>query len=248
MRISIILPAILLSLFLVSACGGDSGSGSLYDTPPNVKLYPIEKVKVTYEYGADASGSKVHIIANYGAYQRQEDRMSFTFNGEARNIHQLDIINDTVQYSVDLSSMTGTRSSFDTSRQSSFIRTFSEKERQDVQAAYILRGGGTKIGKDTVLDRECDLYEVGFQGIRVSLWNGVTLRMHVTMGGQNLVMTATEIDTDFEPTADMFLPPKDAKISEPKVISRFPDGHPPVDAPPPSDNSGDLPAGHPPVD
>lgn len=247
MRIRILLPALMLSAVILSACGGGSGGDNLYDTPPNIKLYGIEKARITYEYSDDASGSKTHIIANYGEYQRQEDHMSFTFQGEARNINQLDIIADTVQYSVDLNTMVGTRSRFDTTRQNHFIRGFSEEERKDIQAAYILRGGGALVGKDTVLGNVCEMYDLGFQGIQTSLWNGLTLRMRVQMGGQTIVMTATDIDTDFEPTLDMFLPPKDAEINEPKVISRFPEGHPPVDGPPPAEESTQLPEGHPPV-
>jgi len=243
-----ILPSMLtLSLMILAACGSDSGGGALYSDPPNVKLYGIEKAKITYEYGGDASGTKTHIIANFGQYQRQDDRMEFSFQGQPRNISRLDIIADSVQYNVDLTSMTGTRSRFDTARQNNFIRSFSEEERSDVQAAYIMRGGGQKVGRDTVLGRVCDLYDVGFQGIQQSLWNGLTLRLRVRMGGQDILMTATEIDTTFTPTPDMFAPPADASIRKPEVISRFPQGHPPIDSVPPAGASQDMPAGHPPV-
>lgn len=243
-----IFPAILiLSLVILASCGSDDGGGALYTDPPNIKLYGIENAKVSYDYSGDASGTKTHIIANFGQFQRQEDRMEFSFQGQPRNINQLDIIADTVQYSVDMTTMTGTRSRFDTARQNNFIRSFSEEERQNVQAAYILRGGGQKVGKDTVLGRECEVYDLGFQGIRTSLWKGLTLRMTVKMGGQDIVMTATEIETDFEPNPEMFIPPADASIRKPEVISRFPEGHPPVDGAPPADESGTMPEGHPPV-
>lgn len=248
MRNRILSSAIVLSLAILAACGSDNGDGALYTDPPDIKLYGIEKAKIDYEYSGDASGTKTHVIANFGQYQRQEDRMEFSFQGQTRNINQLDIIADSVQYSVDLTTMTGTRSRFDTARQNEFIRSFSDEERKNVQAAYILRGGGEKVGKDTVLDRECEVYDLGFQGIRTSLWNGLPLRMTVNMGGQDIVMTATEIDTDFEPTPDMFAPPPDASIRKPEVISRFPEGHPPVDGAPPADESGAMPEGHPPVD
>ena len=53
-------------------------------------------------------------------------------------------------------------------------------------------------------------------GMRISMWEGLTLRSSITMGEQELSMTAVELDTDYKPVITDFLPPKDAKISDPK--------------------------------
>jgi hypothetical protein len=247
MRTFKILSILSLSLVLFSACGdsGESGEG-LSTTPPPVKLYGVANARITYEYSEGASGSKTHTIANYGVYQALLDSMSFTFQGQPRNVYQLDITSDTVQYSVDLSTMEGVRSRFDTSRIRRLVTDFTEEEKQDFQASFILRGGGTKAGQETILDKVCDVYELSMGGLRVALWNGLTMKMEVVMGGQSIVMTATDLDLDFTPTRDMFMPPADAKMREPEVISNFPEGHPPVDAPE-QEMGGELPEGHPPV-
>ena len=243
MRSASILSILLLSTLLLSACGGGEGGGELSTTPPPVKLYGVPNATITYEYSEGASGTKTHIIANYGVYQALTDSMSFNFQGQPRNVFQLDITADTVQYSVDLSTMEGVRSSFDTSRIRRLVADFSEEEKADFQASFILRGGGQKVGTETILDRECDVYELGMGGIRVAMWNGLTMKMEVVMGGESIVMTAVDLDLDFTPTADMFAPPADAKIKEPEVITSFPEGHPPVGEP----AQDQMPEGHPPV-
>jgi hypothetical protein len=245
MRRQIITSAVLFTAFILSACGGGESGEELSTTPPPVKLYGVQNAIITYEYSQAASGTKTHTIANFGIYQALLDSMSFAFQGQKRNVYQLDITSDTVQWSVDLSTMEGVRSSFDTSRIRRLVADFTEEEKQDFQASFILRGGGTKVGTETILDRECDVYELGMGGLTVALWNGLTMKMDVVMGGENIVMTAVDLDLDFTPTADMFLPPKEATIKEPEVISSFPEGHPPVD--PPQQPSGDMPEGHPPV-
>ncbi|MCB2203105.1 hypothetical protein KQI65_00025 [bacterium] len=247
MRRSIIATILLVSGMVLAACGGGGEHGdALSTTPPPVKLYGVPNAIITYEYSDAASGNKTHTIANYGMYQALLDSMTFSFQGNTRSIHQLDITADTVQWNIDLTTMEGTRSNFDTSRIRRLVADFSPEEKEHFQESFIVRGGGTKVGTETILDRECDVYELGMGGIKVALWKGLTMKMDVVMGGQHIVMTAVDIDTDFTPTRDMFNPPTDAKITEPEVISSFPEGHPPVDAP--QQNSGsELPEGHPPV-
>ncbi|MDT8323517.1 MAG: hypothetical protein RRA94_05365 [Bacteroidota bacterium] len=244
MRRQIIISVFMLAAVL-TACGGGESGEELSTVPPPVKLYGVQNAVISYEYSGGASGTKTHTIANYGIYQALLDSMSFSFQGQQRNVYQLDLTSDTVQWSIDLSTMEGVRSSFDTSRIRRLVADFTEEEKQDFQASFILRGGGSKVGTETILDRECDVYELGMGGITVALWNGLTMKMDVVMGGENIIMTAVDLDLDFTPEADMFLPPKEATIKEPEVISSFPEGHPPVN--PPQEPLNEMPEGHPPI-
>ena len=254
MRAILTLVAVVFTVTALSSCGEEAG---LYDGPPPVKLYGVENASITYTYSGAGEGTKTHILANYGMYQKLEDNMTYSFNGQPRKIHQLDITSDTAQYSVDLKEMKGTKRSFDTTRLNALIKDFTDEERADFQAAYILRGGGKLVGEETILGKPCSIYEVGFSAIRVSLWNGITLNMTAVMGEDTIRMTATEIDLDFTPTVAMFTPPEGVTWEQPRVISNMPAGHPPVDGAPTEggrmEQSGqstdnELPAGHPPVD
>lgn len=227
--------AVLLTAVLLSACSSENG-GEMNMTPPNIKIFNVENARIVYEYGGAASGTKTHIIANYGRYQSQLDQMTFTMSGRKQNVHQLDLISDTTQYTINLDTKEGTRSAYDVARIEAMAAEFTEEEKKDFQAAFLLRSQAEKIGKDTVLGKVCDLYLLPMMGMRISLWNGITLRSSISMGDQELSMTAVELDEDISPTMDMFLPPKDAKISEPQMMNGMPPGHPSIDDDP---HSGD---------
>lgn len=257
MPIRISLPVLLAAVLLLSACSSEQGNAELDMTPPKLKIFNVANARIVYEYGGAASGTKTHIIANYGRYQSQLDQMTFAMQGVEQKVHQLDLINDTTQYMIDLDKNEGTRSHYDVARIEAMAADFTEEEKKDFQAAFLLRSNAQKIGKDTVLGKECDLYELPMMGMRISLWNGITLRSSITMGDQELTMTAVEIDDDYSVSADMFAPPKDAKISEPQMMDGMPAGHPPVDGGDPHSGEGmspgnphsseGLPAEHPPL-
>jgi hypothetical protein len=218
----------LLSFALViAACSTDGGDG-LSTTPPAIKLYNVANARIVYEYGGAASGKKTHIIANYGMYQNQLDEMSFTMSGMKQDVHQLDIINDTTQYTINIATKEGTRSLHDTSRLAAMVRDFTAEEMKNFQETFILRSQGEKVGKDTVLGKICDVYLLPMMGMRISMWEGLTLRSTISMGEQELSMTAVELDTDISPDLEMFLPPKDVKFVDPQPMGGMPEGHPPV--------------------
>ncbi len=245
MRTRYIVLSVLALLFV--GCGSDEGSQSLSTTPPAVKLYKTANARIEYEYSGAATGSKVHIIGNYGMYQRMEDELNLTMEGKTRNVHVLDIINDTVQYHVELAEMTGTRQRFESGNLVQMTKEYTEADLEDFQQSYLLKSGAVKKGTETILDRECTVYEIPNAGISVSLWNSLTLRTRIKMGESEIVMTAVKVDEDYSPSMEDFLPPKKAKIEPPRVISSFPEGHPPVDGMGDQSGSQQLPEGHPPV-
>jgi hypothetical protein len=229
-RLSIL--TVLSFAIVLSACS--TNSDGLSTTPPTIKLYNVESARIVYAYGGAASGKKTHLIANYGMYQSQLDEMSFSMSGMKQDVNQLDIINDTTQFTINLKTKEGTRSLHDTSRLAAMVRDFTPEEMKNFQETFILRSQGQKVGKDTVLGKICDVYLLPMMGMRISMWEGLTLRSSISMGEQELTMTAVELETDIDPTLEMFTPPKDIKLSEPKPMGGMPEGHPPVgeEAPP----------------
>ena len=238
MPIRISLPVLLTAVLVLSACSSEQGGGELDMTPPKIKIFNVKNARIVYEYGGAASGTKTHLIANHGRYQSQLDKMTFAMQGVEQTVHQLDLINDTTQYMIDLDKNEGTRSFYDIARIEAMAADFTEEEKKDFQAAFLLRSQAEKIGKDTVLGKICDQYALPMMGMRISLWNGITLRSSIAMGDQELTMTAVELDEDFTPEAEMFFPAKDVKISEPQMMNGMPQGHPPINEGDPHSGEG----------
>jgi hypothetical protein len=243
MRNSFVL-LLAFSLLLVSACGSGDNGDALRNDPPPVKVYALKNVHIEYEYSGAASGKKTHYIANYGMYQRMEDDLTYELGGSKRNVSIIDIIADTVQYHIDKSKSSGTRTSFEVARLEKLVTGYTEEELKDFQSSYLLRSGAKVIGKETILGKECTVYDLAMSGVVVSMWKSITMRSKIKMGDSEIIMTAVDLDESFSPDAAMFAPPKNVKIEEPRIISNFPEGHPPVDGP----SRDQLPEGHPPVD
>jgi len=241
-----LLAVVLLAAALLISCTSNDHDLELKDTPPEVKLYSLKHALIEYEYSGGAEGNKTHVIANYGMYQRMEDKMLYTLDGKSRDVHQLEIIADTLQYSINLLENTGTRRPFDRSVLSQYVMEYSPEELQNFQESYIIRAGGRKTGTETILGKECTVFDLHVNGITVSLWNSLTMRSTIRMGDGEIVMTAVKLNEDVDPKPDMFVPPKNIKISEPQIISRFPDGHPPVEGEIPIEGD-ELPEDHPPL-
>jgi len=242
MRTSILV-SVALSALVLAACGSQ-GDGELRDDLPAVKLYAVKNISIDYEYSGAAKGTKTHLIANYGMYQKMEDKLSYDLDGSKRDIHVIDITADTLQFHINMAEKTGTRRSFDLTKLQKLVSSYTEKELEDFQQAYMLRGGGKVIGTETILGKKCTVYDLAMSGVVVSLWKSITMRTKVKMGESEIVMTAVDMDESFSPDAAMFMPPQNVKIEPPRVISNLPEGHPALDAP--ADEQ--LPEGHPSVD
>ena len=77
MRTYLSLSTLFITLLFLSSCGNETAE--LYDGPPPVKLYGVENAAITYEYSGAGKGSKTHVLANYGMFQKLEDNMTYTF-------------------------------------------------------------------------------------------------------------------------------------------------------------------------
>ena len=238
MKRTLLAAAILVAMAMFNSCGQKQDS-DLSTTPPSVKLYGIENARVEYAYSGAASGTKTTIIANWGMYQRMEDNFSFNMDGQARNLHSIDITSDSTVYALDMIEKKGTKSIFDFDGFGTFTDDFKPEEKEDFQGSYILRTGGSKSGKETILDHECDVYQLPYMGMKIWLWKGLTLKSTMIMGADTMTITATNIDVDYTATTADFLPPSEIKVVD--LTQGMPAGHPPVD----EGAGSELPEGHP---
>ena len=101
---------------------------------------------------------------------------------------------------------------------------------ENVNAELLMRMGGKKIGKETVLGKECDVYDLS-GSMKISMWKGIVLKSEMQMGQYKMNLTAKKIDTDASSTIEDFSVPKDVKIKTPVTgMGGMPPGHPPIDS------------------
>jgi hypothetical protein len=218
-----ILPSLLLIALLgIAAC---NKSGTLKDTPPEVKLYQVKSAKIVYVYSGPAKGTLTDIIANYGMYETKSSDVVYTMNGTQSHIRRMDIQNDSLTYVVDLDKKTGLKSRSELSMMKQIVTKLSPEQKANFTLENLLHNGAERVGKESILGKECDVLEFKMQSMKIWLWKGIAMKQEHAMGTMKMVIAAKSIDADFSASADMFEPPKDIKIEDQTNV-RAP--HPPM--------------------
>ena len=222
-----LLAAAFVAFAFIAGCGNNSG---LKDTPPEVKLYGVESARVEYAYSGDAKGTKKIAIANFGMYESDNDDFTLSMNGQSNVVKTLSIRCDTMNYTIDLSKNTGMSAAFSLQELKTATEKYTAEQKENVNAELIQQMmGGKKVGKETILGKECDIFELPGGG-KISLWKGIVLKQDMPMGGMKFGLVATKIEEDVDFTIADFTPPKDVKIEAPGASNPgMPPGHPPVD-------------------
>jgi hypothetical protein len=222
--IAFALPMIVL-VSLLSGCG----KSDLKDTPPEVKFYQVKSAKIVYDYTGAAKGTRTHYLANYGMYQSMEDQVTFSMGGQSNNVHTMNITDDSTSYVIDLVKKTGMKSKIQFDMLKEFTKNYTQQQKDNFQMEYLLQSGAVKVGKETILGKECDILDVKTMGMKHWIWKGLTLKSEFNMGAGLMSIVAKSIDVDITPKAEWFAPPKDITISDhqnmPKPQGQQPNPH-----------------------
>jgi hypothetical protein len=227
MRNITLLSLLAISLIIIGGCG--KKATGLKDTPPKVKLYAIPAVRIEYEYTGASVGTKVQIIANHGMYQREEDNFTMNIGEQKREIKTLTIRNDSISYNIDLTKKEGMSTPTGMDQLEAMTKSFNKEQLENVNAELLVSMGGKKIGKETVLGKECDVYDLS-GSMKICMWKGIVLKSEMQMGAHKMNLIAKKIDTDVTPTIEDFSVPKDIKIKSPQADMGLPPNHPPIDS------------------
>ncbi len=199
-------------------------SGGLKDTPPLVKLYQVKSAKIVYEYSGAASGTLTDIFANFGMYENKSNDILFNMGGKQSHVQTTSINNDTVTYVVDHAKKecVKTRSEFEMLKQ--YTANWNQQQKDNFILENYVRNGGERVGKETLLGKECDVVDMKMAGMKIWIWKGIMMKVEYQMGESKMIIAAKSIDADFSATAEMFEPPKDIPV---KDQTKAPKGMPP---------------------
>jgi hypothetical protein len=169
---------------------GDSASS-------DIKRYGLKegciKYKITGNMGgiSKISGEEERCFDNYGAREVVIQNQKSTTMGMTQVTHTAtytDLSEGGTIYVVDLSTdpPTGTRT------EHPMIKSIQEESSQQIGKKMMEAWGGKIIGKEKVLGKECDIWEISDMGTKTWIWNWITLKTATSMG---MIVTteATEI-------------------------------------------------------
>ena len=138
--------------------------------------------------------------------QAEYTRSVLTVSGFTKPINIANIIDGEYQYMINIDQNSGTKTRnpiLKSIEQLKDQRGFNEFGEQ-----MLLSMGANKIGTETFLGKECDVYEMRSTGTKLWVWEWITLKSETKSGGLEINLTATRITEGSVPNDKFKIPEK----------------------------------------
>lgn len=149
------------------------------------KRYGIKSGVIEYELTGAQSGKEVVYFDDWGFREAKYTETELSFGGFSQKINSLTIMEGNMIYNIDLSTNTGTKI------ENSMFEGLEGEDMEQIGEKMMEQMGGEKTGTETVLGKECDLWEIKQMGSKTWVWKSIPLKTEVNMGMQmNIVATS----------------------------------------------------------
>lgn len=126
--------------------------------------------------------------------------------------NKITILDGEWTYNIDLDKKSGSK--IKTQLLYELIETAGDKDLGELGEEMLIRMGGKKIGKDEMLGKTCDIWELQSLNTRSWVWNWITLKTEAKLMGITVIKTATKIDANASIPEEKFKIPAGIVISE----------------------------------
>jgi len=200
MKISLLLLSLIS--FSFSLFAQDNNSQVLLNK--ELKKYPIENAKITYAITGDASGTAVRCFVDFGWKENFEQNLTLEKYGIREQTLKRSIILGDYAYIIKDSVISSKE------KDARFSELLSYKSQRETIDALMKIKGGTKMGMETILDKECNLWVFKTGTIKeIYEWEGIPLKIVKKLPGINYSIVAENIDNESPITDSNFdLPTK----------------------------------------
>ena len=185
------------SLFALNSFAGAAGL-------ENLKPYEIEEGRIEFELSGMTKGSEVLEFKDWGRRAATRSKNTFSIMGMTQETDQLTIIDGEWVYNVDLARNTATKI------KNPFYSALSEREDQSLPQTgpdMMKAMGGKMVGKDTMLGKSCDWWEIQQLMSKSCIWKGIGLKTIAGPSGMQITHTAVSIQLMKIPDSRFSLPP-----------------------------------------
>ncbi len=205
---------IILS-FLILSCGDsgkdDSDISDKDASSDTQKRYGIKSAVVEYIITGSQEGTKTLYFDKWGLRQAEYTRSVLTVGGFSKPINIVNIIDGDFQYIINIDQNSGTKT------RNPILKSMDELKGQkgfnEFGEQMLLSMGANKIGKDSFLGKDCDVYEMRNTGTRLWIWKWITLKSETNSRGLEINVTATRINEGSVPK-DKFTIPEKVTLNE----------------------------------
>jgi|GEM_PF-5037477 len=174
------------------------------------KRYGIESAQIKYEYASDAQGFELITFDHWGWREKKVVDKTTTTWGNTASVRSTEYIDG--NYAMSLTN------------NANFCRAYVHRElsnslKEASKAVEVLHGvevyklqGAVNMGKETVLGRECIVYEFPKFARKVWIWEGIVLRSVQTVMDYQIKLEATKIELNITTSDSDFAIPQGVEI------------------------------------
>ncbi|MEM9052643.1 MAG: DUF4412 domain-containing protein [Bacteroidota bacterium] len=159
-------------------------------------IFPSSSGMVSFVHDGTMKGTEVWYWSDWGKNQRKETNIVVEMMGFKQEQKKTSIIIGENIYNLNEDQKTATKISSD------FVGELSNVKYDDED--FLKEMGGKKIGAETILGKECDIWEIESMMGKVSVWKGLALHTVVDVMGMKSEITADKIDINFKTSDSMF--------------------------------------------
>lgn len=176
------------------------------------KRYGIKSGVIEYVLTGSQEGTKTLYFDDWGMRQAEYTRSVLSVGGFTKSINIVNIIDGEYQYVINMDQRSGTKT------KNPVIKAIEELKDQkgfnEFGEQMLLNMGGNKIGRDEILGKECEVYEIGKTGTKLWVWEWVTLKEETNSGGLNRTVIAKKIDIGGSVPSSKFAVPEKVVLNE----------------------------------
>ena len=193
-------------------------SVSLAANVDNMKPYEIEEGRIDYKLSGINNGTETLHFKNWGLKSSTRTKTTINIMGMTQKTDQLTITDGLWIYNVNMATNTATK------MQNPMFKSLVKRKDKTLKQTgedMMKAMGGKIVGKDTVLGKTCDWWEIPQLMIKTCVWKGLPLKSKGGLKGMEVVHTAVNIQLDDIPDSQVSLPANVTVVKEEDPLQRL---------------------------
>lgn len=182
---------------------------SITTSAQDFKRYEFKSGKVVYESSGSITGTETMYFDNYGMLEVKYTKSTLDMMGIKRVTDAKVIMKDKWVYTIDKT--TGEANKMENPIYSMF------PEGGDLEKGgkeLMISMGGKKIGIETILGKECEIWEIKKLMSKVWVWKSIPLKSEVNMMGISINQIATSVEVDIDVSPNEFKIPEGVEFKD----------------------------------
>lgn len=206
----------LITALAFLSCGDsgkdDSSNLEKESTSEFQKRYGIKSGVIEYIITGSQEGTKTLYFDSWGMRQAEYTRSVLSVGGFTKPLNLANIIDGEFQYMINIDQNSGTKTRNPILK--SIEQLKDQKGFNEFGEQMLLSMGANKIGSETFLGKDCDIYEMKSTGTKLWVWEWLTLKSETKSGGLQINLTATRINEGGTVPKEKFKIPEKVVLNE----------------------------------